>query len=158
MVERSGFAVNLAQAVGTFVKWFIVLIFFAVALDILNLNQVSDYLLTAVIGYVPRVIVAAAILLGGIALSTFVQGLVAGAAESAGIQPARMLGKAAQMTVLAFVTLAALNELQIATELVQMLFAGIVFAASLATGLAFGLGGREAASQMITRAQTEAKM
>jgi len=45
--------------------------------------------------------------------------------------------------------LAALNQLKVATELIQPLFTGIVFAISLAIGLAFGLGGKDAASRVI---------
>jgi hypothetical protein len=48
-----------------------------------------------------------------------------------------------------FTAIAALNQLAIAPELMQMLFAGLVFGLSLAFGLAFGLGGRETASRYL---------
>jgi hypothetical protein len=47
--------------------------------------------------------------------------------------------------------MAVLNQLRIAEELVQTLFMGIVFALSLAAGLAFGLGGRETASRYLDK-------
>jgi hypothetical protein len=51
--------------------------------------------------------------------------------------------------VIAFSIMAVLNQLQIADELVQTLFMGIVFALALGSGLAFGLGGRDAAGRYI---------
>ena len=47
--------------------------------------------------------------------------------------------------------MAALNQLRIADELVGTLFTGIVFALSLAIGLAFGLGGKDAAARYLDR-------
>ena len=45
----------------------------------------------------------------------------------------------------------ALTQLRIAQGLVEVLFTGVVFALSLALGLAFGLGGRDAAAKAIEK-------
>ena len=45
----------------------------------------------------------------------------------------------------------ALTELRIAQGLVEVLFTGIVFSMALALGLAFGLGGRDAAARVIEK-------
>ena len=50
-----------------------------------------------------------------------------------------------------FAIMAALIQLKIAESLVQTLFTGLIFAVSLALGLAFGLGGRDHASKFIAR-------
>jgi hypothetical protein len=60
-----------------------------------------------------------------------------------------MYGKLTYSLVLAFSIMAVLNQLRIADELVEILFMGIVFALSLGAGLAFGLGGRDAAGKYI---------
>lgn len=148
IVARSGYALNVGTIFGVLVKWFVLIIFFMAALDVLNLNQASSFLYE-VLGYLPNVIVASVILFIGLTLSAVVQKVVAGAARTAHFRSADLLGKVARVAIIVFAVLAALNQLQIATELVQMLFAGIVFATSLALGLAFGLGGREAAARHI---------
>jgi hypothetical protein len=53
--------------------------------------------------------------------------------------------------VLIFVFLVVLNQLGIASDLIRILFAGIVAMVALAGGLAFGLGGKEAAKDIIEK-------
>ena len=54
-----------------------------------------------------------------------------------------------------FTILAVLSQLQVATPFVQTLFTGIVIAVSLAVGLAFGLGGQDAAARYIEKIRSE---
>ena len=151
MVQRSGYKLDAGLVLGVMVKWFVLIIFFMAALDVLNLNQASAFLYD-VLSYLPRVIVATVILFIGLTLSGVVFNMVTGAARAANFRSPETLGKFARAALIVFAVLAALNQLQVASELVQMLFAGIVFATSLALGLAFGLGGRDAAARYIDSA------
>lgn len=146
IVARSGYTLDVGLVFGVLVKWFVLIVFFMAALDVLRLHQASQFLYE-VLAYLPHVIVAIIILFIGLTVSGIVQNIVAGAARTANFRSADMLGKVARVAIIVFAVLAAMNQLQIATELVQMLFAGIVFATSLALGLAFGLGGKEAAAR-----------
>jgi ABC-type nickel/cobalt efflux system permease component RcnA len=49
----------------------------------------------------------------------------------------------------------ALTQLRIAQGLVEVLFTGVVFALALSIGLAFGLGGRDAAARAIEKMKGE---
>lgn len=149
LVERSGYQLNSGVFLGTIVKWFIIVAFFVAALDVLNLHQATAFLSDFVLTYLPRVIVATIILFAAVVLAQFVQNLVVATAMTANFKSPQFLGKFAKFAIIFFAVLAALNQLQIATELVQMLFGGMVFATSLALGLAFGLGGREAAGKYL---------
>jgi hypothetical protein len=149
MVERAGYKLNSGYFVGALVKWFVVLVFFLAALEVLQLQQVSYFLSEVVLGYLPKVIVATLILFGGIIIASTVQGVVTAAARTAHFKAPEFLGRFARYAVLTFVVLAVLTQLGIAAELAQMLFAGMVFALALAFGLAFGLGGKDAASRAI---------
>jgi len=148
VVARSGYTLDVGLIFGVLVKWFVLVVFFMAALDVLRLYQASQFLYE-VLGYLPHVIVATIILFIGFTLSGIAQNVVAGAARTANFRSADLLGKVARVAIIVFAILAALNQLQIATELVQMLFAGIVFALSLALGLAFGLGGKESAARYL---------
>ncbi len=149
LAERSGYTLKTGALVGTLVWWFVMLVIVIVALDILNLNQVNVFLREVVLGYLPQVIVAVLILFGGLILAGVVEkGVVAGATSVRFGSP-NFLGAIAKYAIVLFSVLAALNQLSIATELVQMFFAGMVFAVSLALGLAFGLGGRDAAREYL---------
>lgn len=149
LAARAGYAFKPGMFVGALVKWFVIVVFVVAALDILRLDEVTVFFRDVVLTYLPKVIVAVLILLVATVLANVVAASVAAGARAAGFRAAELLGSIARYAILTFAVLAALNQLEIAPELVQMLFAGIVFGASLAFGLAFGLGGRDAASRYI---------
>lgn len=149
--ERAGYRFKPAEFVGSLIEWFVIIVFIVVALDVLGLNEVTSFFTVEILTYIPRVIVASLILLGAMVVARLVAASVAATARAAGFQTADMIARFAKYSILVFAVLAALNQLQIATELVQMLFAGFVFGVSLAFGLAFGLGGRETASRYLER-------
>lgn len=155
VVTRAGFHFSSGGFLGGLVKWFIIAIFFVVALDILNLNQVNVFLSEVVFFYLPQVIVAVLILLVGAVVAEFVKNVATGAAQAADIGSPYFVGSVARWSIWIFAVLAALDQLSVASAFVQTLFTGIVVAISLALGLAFGLGGRDAAARYIDRVQGE---
>lgn len=150
LTEKAGYSFKPGHFVGSLIKWFMIIVFVVVALDILGLNEVTGFFSGEVLTYLPRVIVAALILFGSMLLAQFVSASVTAAARAASFKAADMLGSFTRYAILTFAVLAALSQLQIAGDLVNTLFMGVVFAASLAFGLAFGLGGRDAAAKYIT--------
>lgn len=150
--ERAGYKLQAGVFVGALVKWFVIIVFFVAALDVLNLDQVTVFFRDVVLGYLPQVIVAVLILFVAMILANLVHKSVEAGARAANFAGAELLGNVARYAILVFAVLAALSQLQIAPNLVEMLFAGFVFAASLALGLSFGLGGRDAAARYIESA------
>jgi small-conductance mechanosensitive channel len=151
LTERAGYTLRAGVFVGTLVKWFIIAVFFVAALDILQLHQVTTFVRDVVIGYLPNVIVAVLILLAASVLANGVSTVVTSAVRASRMGAPEMFGKISYYAIITFAILAVLNQLKIAPELVQMLFAGLVFALSLALGLAFGLGGRDTAARYLER-------
>ncbi len=151
IIERAGFRFSSGRLLGGLVKWFIIAVFFTVALDVLNLGPVTDFLSHIVFYYIPQVIVAVLILLIAALLADFVAQLVVGAATAANVGSPFFMGSVARWAIWVFAVLAALDQLKVAPTLVQILFTGIVVALALAFGLAFGLGGRDAAAKYIDR-------
>lgn len=151
VVERAGFKMNSGNFLGALVKWFFILVFLIAALDVLRLTEVTIFLRTVVLGYLPNVIIAVFILLVAAVLADAVQKVVAGAARSANVRSANLLGSLARWAIWIFAILAALDHLQIASDFIQPLFTGLVVALALAFGLAFGLGGQQAAARIIER-------
>ena len=151
LVERAGYPLKAGVFVGALVKWFVIAVFFVVALDILGLAAVTDFLREVVLGYLPRVIVAVLILLGASIVANVASTAVVAAMRTAQVKKPELFGKVVYYAIIVFAVLAALNQLKIAQELVQMLFAGLVFATALALGLAFGLGGKETAARYLDK-------
>lgn len=151
ITEKTGYRLNSGAFIGTLAKWFVMIVFFVASLNILGLEQATNFFNDVVLGYIPQVIVAVIILFGGLIVGNFVEKLVMAGGRATSFASTHFLAKFAHYAIVAFTVLAALNQLQIAEELVQMLFAGLVFGLSLAFGLAFGLGGREEAAHYLRK-------
>lgn len=148
--ERVGLRLHIGSLLGWIVKWFFVIIGLIAATDVLGWDQVTDYLAQVVL-FVPNVIIAVIILLAGILLGNFVQNVVKSAVEAAQLASAEFLSGIAKWSILVFSFMAALVQLQIAPELIRVLFTGLVAMLALAGGLAFGLGGKDHAHQFLNR-------
>ncbi len=132
---------------GELVKWLIRLVFLVAATNVLGMPQVSA-LLNQILLWIPNLVVAAIILLVGPLLARFVRGLIEVGAGEMGFTNAPLLGRIAEIAIVAFAVVIAINQIGIAAKLVNTLFIGIVGAVALAFGLAFGLGGRDVAAQL----------
>ena len=150
LASRAGYKLDAGAFVGSLVKWFVIVVFFVAALDMLQQNEVTVFFREVVLGYLPKVIVAILILLVAAVVANVAGASVAAGARAAGFNAASLLGSLTRYAIIVFAVLAALAQMEIAPELVQTLFMGIVFAASLAFGLAFGLGGKESAGKYIS--------
>ncbi len=121
-----------------------------VAFNTLGLNQVTD-LLGRILLFVPRLLVALLVVVFGSYFSRFVANAVQRYFKAAGISDAEILSRIVRYAVMAFVLLLAIDHLDIGGGLIQhtflILLSGVVFALALA----FGLGARERAAQMIER-------
>lgn len=154
-LRRGGLDLDSGAFLGALVKWFVVVVFLVAALDVLGLSQVNLFLQEVVLGYLPRVIAAALVLLVGGVVGDVAGRVVLTAAKTAGAHSAHFAAAIAKWAVWIFAILVALSQLGIATAFSQTLFTGVVIAISLALGLSFGLGGQEAASRYIERLRGE---
>ncbi len=148
--ERAGVRVSVAAFFGGVIKWSVVVAFTLASAEILGLSQVTQ-LLRDILVYIPQVIIAAIILVIAMLLGDFISRIVSHSVKATG-----MNGEfAAQMSKWAIIIVGgvfpALTQLRIAQGLVEVLFTGVVFAISLALGLSFGLGGRDAAARVIEK-------
>jgi hypothetical protein len=149
--KKAGYAFKPAKFAGELVKWFVVLVVAIVALDILHLEEVTVFMREVVLEYLPLVFAAVLILFAGLIIAKLVKTAVTGMVRTGGSRSPEFFGKIAYYAVIIFAVMAALNQMKIAEELVQTLFMGIVFALSLGSALAFGLGGREAAGRLVEK-------
>lgn len=147
-VERLGYTLNAPALFGWLAKFFFIVIFLVAAFDILGLSQVNAFL-TQVLAYIPQVIVAAAILFIASVAADLLGGFISGASKAIGSHVAALLGSLTRWSIWMFAGIMALSELGIAPQYMYTLFAGLVAMLALAGGLAFGLGGKEAAANVI---------
>ncbi len=150
VVNRAGWTLNSGEFIGALVKWFIIIVFLLAALSAMGLTSVTLFLQLGLLPYLARVIVAVLIIAIAAVVAQLAQSVVTGSARAAGVSSAGFAGTVAKWAIWVFAILAALDQLGV-TPFVQTIFTGVVVALSIAFGLAFGLGGQEAAARFIER-------
>lgn len=149
-LRQGGIRSDTTDIFGMLVYWLVVLAALVVAFNTLGLNYITD-LLRQVVMFVPRLMVALVILAFGSYFARFIAGAVMAYCRNVGIQDGDILGRLAQYAILAFVVLIALEQMQIGGDIVRHAFLIVLAGVILALALAFGLGGREWAAQLLER-------
>ena len=156
VVNRAGWSLNSGEFIGALVKWFIIIVFLLAALSAMGLTSVTLFLQLGLLPYLARVIVAVLIIAIAAVVAQLAQSVVTGSARAAGVSSAGFAGTVAKWAIWVFAILAALDQLGV-TPFVQTIFTGVVVALSIAFGLAFGLGGQEAAARFIQSTRDDMK-
>lgn len=157
LATRAGFGLNIGKVLGLFVKWTLIIIVATVAFDMIGLSQINESLVQ-ILGYIPNIIVAAVVLMITALVAEFVEKISTGSAKAAGVGKAGVFGIAARYFVWIVGITTALSQLQVAEVVValfQSVLTGVVAAVAIALGLAFGLGGKEAAARYIARVEKD---
>jgi hypothetical protein len=158
MMAKAGMRLNVGKFIGDLVKWFIIAVFLWWTLGFIGLTEVTQFMREVVVQYLPRVIVAALVLVMATVISDFMRKLIRGSAKMANVRSANLLGTIAHYAIWVFAFIIALSELGVARELMSILFTGIVAMFAIAGGLAFGLGGKEAAAHTINSVRENTAM
>jgi small-conductance mechanosensitive channel len=139
-IEDTGTRATVPRVVGGFVFWLVLLFFVAAALESLGLEVVSGVMQRLTM-YLPNVLGAVAVILGGVVFGWVLRAVVASGAKSAGL--------VARAAVLAVAGVIALDQVGVDAQLLVLLIAVVVGAGFAGAGLAFGLGAQTSASNII---------
>lgn len=146
--------VTASQIVGRLAQIVVILLFAVEALQVLRLQALVT-LAIGLIAYLPSLFAAIAILAIGLFLGQLVQKLLSGVFQQKLVH-IRLLAAAAKYTVIVLAFFMALDQLGIASSIVNAAFVLVLGGVALAFGLAFGLGGREFAAKWLERWQKPA--
>lgn len=149
-VPESKEAANWSTILAELVRWFIIIVFLIPVAQVWGLGKFVDVLNNLIL-FLPNVFVAVLMLLVGFVVSKLVYDLLMASVRGISRDSAKGIAMVGRWAVLIFVFLIVLNQLGIASDLIRILFAGIVAMIAIAGGLAFGLGGKEAARDMIEK-------
>jgi hypothetical protein len=126
--------------------WVIFLFSVSIAVSVLGIPVLVDFV-RAVYGYLPNVLAAVLIFLVAGAISAAVAALVT---NTMGDTPTgKIVAAAAPVLVMVIAVFMILNQLKIAPAIVTITYAALLGGAALGMALAFGLGGRDVASNML---------
>lgn len=149
-LQMGGSAADTTVVLGMLVYWLVIVAALILACNSLDLSYVSE-LLSRVAFFVPRVILAVVILAGGAYFAYFIDGSLTLYGRNVGFDEAPLLGRLARYAVMLFVVLIALEQLGIAGDIIRESFLIILAGIVLALALAFGLGGRQWAANLLER-------
>ena len=149
-LRDGGIRGDFTDIVAVVFYWVVILAALVMGFNLLGLSYITD-LLSEVLRFVPKVLVALLILAFGAYFARFVGNAVAAYCRNISLQDADLMGAIARYAIVTFVVLVALDQVNIGGDIVRetflILLAGVVFAIALA----FGLGGREWAADLLER-------
>lgn len=149
--RKAGMNFNSGYFVGQVIKWFVIIIFLLPSLNLIGLNDIAFFLRDDVLGFIPRLVIAAFILIIATIVSDFLSKTVMAGSRAMNLKSTNMLGSLVKYTVWVFAFIIALGQLGVAEGYMNTLFAGIVGMIALGGALAFGLGAKDAAGRLISK-------
>jgi len=136
------------EVLSELIKWTIVILFLIPTLEVWNLSR-ATLVINQFLFYLPNVLIAVILGFVGLLASNLGYDLVKHSVKSIGATSANTLSVFTKWVIVFFTVLVVLNQLGVAQDLVRILFTGIVAMVTLAGGLAFGLGGKDIAKDIL---------
>ena len=153
-VEKVSPGASPSRLIGSVAFWFIFLGAISIAVSALKIAALTTFV-SAIYGYLPNVIAAVIIFVIAGAIAT---GLAALVTKTMGDTPTgKLVATVVPLLVMAIATFMILNQLQIAPAIVTITYAVLLGSLGLGMALAFGLGGRETAGQIVSGAYGKAQ-
>ncbi len=137
-------------------KWTVIILFLIPTLEVWGLSR-ATIVLNQFLFYLPNVIVAVIIGFIGLISANLVANLVKHSIKNLGETSANALAVFSKSAITFFTVLIILNQLGVAQDLIRILFTGIVAMLAIAGGLAFGLGGKDLAKEILETLKTKFK-
>ena len=147
-LEKAELKVNAAEFIGAIAKWVLVIVFLLAAVEILRFVQFAAFL-KSILAYLPNVIVATLILVVTVILVDIVEKVVRTAVEGVKVGYGHLVSVMIKWSIWIFAVLAILHQLGIARPFMETLFTGFVAMLVISLGIAFGLGGKDVAAEIL---------
>ena len=148
-VEKLSPGASPSRLVGSIAFWFLFLGAVSLAVSALKIAALTTFV-SAIYGYLPNVIAAVIIFVVAGAIAGAVATLVT---RTMGDTPTgKLVASIVPVLIMAIAAFMILNQLQIAPAIVTITYAVLLGSLGLGMALAFGLGGRETAAQLVAGA------
>ncbi|HSD97382.1 MAG TPA: hypothetical protein VLB06_09590 [Sulfuricaulis sp.] len=149
-LQQGGIKTGMSGILGALIYWLVILVTLVIAFNGLGLTYVTD-LVSRVVMFIPKVIVAVLILAVGMYFARFIAQTVSAYCKNVGLQDADLLGRISQYAIMTFVVLIALDQVNVVTDIIRQSFLILLAGLVLALALAFGIGGQKTAAELLER-------
>ncbi len=147
-LESADIKVSPSDFIGAICKWILVIVFLMILTEILGWIAFAG-LLATIIAWIPNLIVAIIILVVAIIIADIIEKMIKASAKKMGITSVNFLGTVSKWAIYLFAGMAVLLQLGVTPKIVEIVIMGLVGTVTIALGLSFGLGGKEAAGKVI---------
>lgn len=148
-LDASGARAVTPGLVGAFVFWIVLIVFVVATVETIGLPILTD-LFGRLAAYVPNIVAAAALIVGGLVASRLARGSVFRAATLMRLDhQAESLAGFSQGIILAVAAVMALEQLGLQGRVLELILAITVGSVLTAAGLAFALGARTAVANIV---------
>ena len=149
-LRNGGIEADTTEILAILCYWLVILAALIIGFNTLGLTYITD-LLGRVVLFVPKVMVALLILAFGAYFARFIGNAVCAYCRNVHIQDAEFLGRLAQYAILTFVVLIALDQVNVGGDIIRQTFLIVLGGLVFALALAFGLGGKDWAAEILER-------
>jgi len=147
-LDKSDVKVDPAKFFGELFKWIVLIVFLLAVAEILQLTQFAEFVQEILI-YLPNVVASAFIFVVAVIVADFAKKIIETSVEGMRVEYADLVGTVVKWAIWIFAIFAILTQLGVATSLIQTLFTGIIAVLVISFGLAFGLGGKDIAHDIL---------
>ncbi|MFA5878216.1 MAG: hypothetical protein WC845_02515 [Candidatus Staskawiczbacteria bacterium] len=152
-LDKADIKVDPSAFIGAIFKWVFVIVSLLLTVDILQLTTFGG-LVKDVLNYIPNIVLAVLIFVVAVIIADIIEKLVRVTVERMKVGYASLAASIVKWTIWIFVIFMILDQLLPTSGLVQVLYTGIVYGVVIAVAggaaIAFGLGGKDAASEAIS--------
>ncbi len=147
-LEKADFKVSVSYFIGELTQWILMIVFLLASVEILGSRQLA-LVLNKIINWLPNLIVVVSIFVITVIIADFIKKIIQAFVEKAGVSHTKFVGSIVQASIWIFAIFAILAQLEIAKGLIEILFTGIVALIVISCGIAFGLGGKDLARDIL---------
>lgn len=147
-MQKAEIKMTMSGFVGGLVKWVLVIVFLLATVEILGMSQFAGFL-KDIVAWLPNVIVAAAIFIVAVIAADVLEKMVKAFVSKLNVKHVNWIGSMVRWSIWVFAILAALSQLGVGKDIIQILVTGFVALVVISGGLALGLGGKDAAKEML---------
>jgi len=148
MLEQIGIKHKFSEIIGNIIYYVLLLVVLLTVFDILGLF-VAKELFDKVVGFIPDIFISVILFVFGLYLANFVHDFINGRLNNMNIEQASVIGSIAKFGILLIVFSMILSQLNIGNDLVSKLTQYLFAAIGLGLAIAIGLGGKDAAKELI---------
>ena len=144
------------DVIAEIVRWTIIILFLIPTLQVWGLSEATT-VLNQILFYIPNVVIAVVIGFVGLVSSNLLANVVRRTIKTLGSTTANTLAVFTKSVIVFFTILVVLNQLGVAQDIIRILLTGIIGMLALAGGLAFGLGGKDIARDLLSELTKKVK-